>query len=465
MRNKQGLLTQRKKLLLACMVAFCSQVNYAQVKQLPPNVIFIVADDLGYGDLGVYGNTIIKTPHIDQLAADGIRFTQAYAGASVCSPSRGTLLTGLHTGHARIRGNMTRKGGIKGQKGKIAVSRPNLLAQDSTIANVLRNNGYETYLVNKWHLDGFDTSAHPLNRGFQEFHGWLVKEDSSHNHYPTVRFRNNEAYTISENLHGKRGKHATDMATDEAIEIIQRKKDKPFFLLLTYNAPHTPLDVKKPHLYENTDLPENDKAYAALITQMDAGIGRVVKTVEELGIAHNTWIFFVSDNGGSREADVQLLKQNAPLRGAKTDLYEGGIRVPLIIRTADEQDAGKQSDFPNYFPDLFATLVDITKSHTSLPIDGISLLPELKSPNSLDPKQRFLYWEQYPNLGIAQAVRWDNWKLIRQNIDDAFELYNLEEDIGEVHNIADQKPLIVDKLTNFMQEAHIPSVLWPVKAD
>lgn len=426
-----------------------------------PNIVFIIADDLGYGDLGAYGNDIIKTPNIDQLASDGVLFTQAYAGASVCSPSRGTLLTGLHTGHARIRGNMTRQGGIQGLKGKNVIGRPNLLPQDSTIANVLSNNGYLTALVNKWHVDGFDTTAHPLNRGFQEFYGWLVKEYRSHNHYPTIRYRNNEEYTIAENLDGKRGSHATDIATEEAVDFIKRKKDKPFFLLLTYNAPHTPLDVKTLDPYTDTDLPDNDKAYAALIAHLDEGVGRVLKAVEEAGIDDNTVIVFVSDNGGSTEADLEQLRQNGPLRGYKAQLYEGGIRVPLIVRTPDRKNAGSKSDFPSYFPDLFATMVDITSSRTTLETDGVSLLPEIEAPNSLNPENRFLYWEQYPAKGIAQAVRWGDWKLIRQNVDTDYELYNLKNDLSEEHNVAEQHPEQVDKLSQYLREAHTPSEWWP----
>ncbi|MBE8719942.1 sulfatase-like hydrolase/transferase [Sphingobacterium pedocola] len=434
--------------------------TFAQEDGRKPNIVVIIADDLGYADLGSYGNKIIKTPHIDDLARQGVSFTNAYAGASVCSPSRGTLFTGLHTGHARIRGNMTRQGGVEGLKGDQTVRRPNLLPQDSTIANVLSNNGYMTTLINKWHVDGFDTAAHPLNRGFQEFHGWLVREDRSHNHYPTIRYHNTEEHIITENLDNKRGSHATDIATDEAVEFILRKKEKPFFLLLTYNAPHTPLDVKSLDPYTDIDLPANDKAYAALITHMDEGIGRVLKAVDDAGISDNTVFIFASDNGGSREAKLSQLKQNGHLRGAKAQLYEGGLRVPLIIKMPDETNAGSTSNFPAYFPDLFSTIVDISKSKTTLQTDGISLVSEIIKPNSLNPGQRYLYWEQYPRQGIAQAVRWGDWKLIRQNTDAPYELYNLRADDAEQHNVADKHPYIVEQLSGYLKEAHVPSDLW-----
>jgi arylsulfatase A-like enzyme len=427
-----------------------------------PNIIFILADDLGATDTGVYGSEYIQTPNIDRLASEGLSFTQAYAGASVSSPSRCTFLTGLHTGHGRIRSNFARRGAIEGRKQNAVIRRPNLLPQDSTIANVLSNNGYHTILVNKWHVDGFDTAAHPLNRGFQEFYGWLVPEPRSHNHYPEIRYRNREEYVISENSDNKRIRHCTDIATDEAIEFIKRKVDKPFFLFLTYNAPHTPLHAKSPDAYKNVDLPENDRAYAALITHLDESVGRVLNEVKRAGIEDHTIIIFASDNGGSTEARLEKIRQNGTLRGYKGQLYEGGLRVPLIIKTGDKKNAGEKSDFPVYFPDLFATLVDWAGAHTSLKTDGISLLPEIKSPNSLNASLRSLYWEQYPAQGLAQAVRRGEWKLIKQGVRAEYELYNLKDDPSETTNLAARHPDVTGALADELKEAHTESEWWPV---
>jgi arylsulfatase A-like enzyme len=432
-----------------------------------PNIIFILADDLGSADVGAYGSEYIRTPNIDRLAAEGLSFTQAYAGASVSSPSRCTFLTGLHTGHARIRSNFARQGGIEGKKGKNVIHRPNLLPQDSTIAGVLSNNGYHTILINKWHVDGFDTTAHPLNRGFREFYGWLVPEPRSHNHYPEVRYRNYEKYDLSENLNNRRALHATDIATDEAVEFIRRTKDnqkhqEPFFLFLTYNAPHTPLHAKSLEAYKDADLPENDKAYASLVTHLDEAIGRVLDEVKRTGIEEKTVVIFASDNGGSTEAQLEKIRQNGALRGYKGQLYEGGLRVPLIIKTGDKSIAGKKSDFPAYFPDLFATLVELAGAHTTLQTDGVSLLPEIQSPNSLDASQRTLYWEQYPSRGLAQAVRKGEWKLIRQNVQAEYELYNLKDDPSETTNLALRYPDIVSNLAVALKEAHTESEWWPV---
>ncbi|NLE32783.1 MAG: sulfatase-like hydrolase/transferase, partial [Bacteroidales bacterium] len=277
-----------------------------------PNILFILADDLGYGDLGCYGNTVVKTPVIDSLAAAGLRFTDFYAGASVSSPSRGCLLTGLHTGHARIRGNMCRVGGMEGEREGIPgkVRRTNLQPEDKTLGDLLRDQGYRTCLVNKWHVDGFDTTATPLDRGFDEFYGWLVHEPRSHNFYPDVRWRNRERYEIPANQNGLHTDHNTDRATDEAVAFITRMgkgvtpdgcqlaagqaTGQPFFLYMAYNAPHVPLDAKDTLLYAGQGLPDTDRRYAAMISHMDASIGRLMNTLREQGLADNTLVVFAS---------------------------------------------------------------------------------------------------------------------------------------------------------------------------
>lgn len=450
------------KLVNGFLLFLAIPVPHVQAQKIAkPNIVLIVADDLGYGDLGSYGSQIIKTPHLDRLAAQGIRFTDAYAGASVCSPSRGTLLTGKHTGHARIRGNMTRQGGVEGFKDGVAIRRPSLLATDSTFASRLQKNGYRTYLVNKWHVEGFDESAHPQKRGFDEFVGWLVKEPKSHNHYPEIRFKGYKPYAVAENKGGKHGKHATDMTTEEALAILQRKHDQPFLLMVTYNAPHVPLDAKSTALYDSLNLSAQDKSYAALVSHLDEGVGSILQTIEATGIADETVVIFISDNGGSREAQLVQIKQNAPLRGMKTDLYEGGIRVPLLVRYGSGA-AAATSSFPTYFPDLYATILGIGGVANATETDGISLLPEILTPNSQNRESRYLYWEQYPKKGIQQAVRWGDWKLISPGNDAAVELYNLRNDISETTNLAEQHPDITKKLQSFLQQAHVPSDWWPL---
>jgi len=436
----------------------------AVVAQERPNIVFILADDLGYGDLGCYGNPIVQTPNIDRLASEGVKFTQAYAGASVSSPSRSCLMTGQHTGHTRIRGNMCRVGGLAGEReGMGTVRRTNLQPQDTTIANVLHNNGYTTCLVNKWHLDGFDPAAGPLDRGFSEFYGWLIREPRSHNFYPDIRYRNREEYQIEENANGTHIDHNTDRSTQEAIDFLSRQREKPFFLYLSYNAPHVPLDAKDLGVYAAmSNLTDNDKAYAALITHMDECIGKLMRALEENGQLKNTVVIFASDNGGAKAANVKNLPPiNGSLRGWKGELYEGGLRVPLVVRMPDKLNAGKTSDYPCYFPDIFPTLVEITRSHTTVQVDGLSLLPEVQSVNS-QPRERFLYWEQFPARGISQAVRWGRWKLIRQNLNRPYELYNLEKDEAETTDISAQQPDVLRTMADYMKAAHVESEYWPV---
>lgn len=438
---------------------------FAGAAQQRPNIVFILADDLGYGDLGCYGNKVILTPNIDKLAKEGVKFTQAYAGASVSSPSRSCLMTGLHTGHTRIRGNMCRVGGIAGEReGMGTVRRANLQPQDSTIANVLRNNGYVTCLVNKWHLDGFDPTAGPLDRGFSEFYGWLIREPRSHNYYPDIRYRNREEYEIQENANGTRIDHNTDRSTREAIDFLNRQQDKPFFLYLAYNAPHVPLDAKELGVYANMrTLTDNDKSYAALITHMDERIGEVMQALKKNGQLRNTIVVFASDNGGAKAANTKNLPHiNGHLRGWKGDLYEGGIRVPLIIRMPNRQNAGKSSKYPCYFPDFLPTFVELTGSHTTVKSDGASFIDEIQGVGS-QSVERFLYWEQFPAKGISQAARWGKWKLVKQNADQPYELYDLEKDEGEKQNVAMHYSDVVRIMADYMKESHVESENWPTE--
>lgn len=456
---------KNKILILSTLVTLFSCKGADTVGEQSPNILFILADDLGYADLGCYGNEIIQTPNIDKLAAEGVRFTDCYAGASVCSPSRCTLMTGVHTGHSRIRGNMCKVGGVEGIKetpnGNQVVRRVNLLPQDSTLGNVLSNQGYRSVVVNKWHLDGFSLDAGPLDRGFDEFYGWLIHEPQSHNYYPTVRWRNREEYIIKDNLNDKHIDHNTDRATLEAIDFLRKHKEENFFLYLAYNAPHVPLDAKSLGEYGAMDkLSANDKAYAALITHMDECVGTIMQELQELNLDQNTVVIFASDNGGAKAAKTQHIEPNGELRGWKGELYEGGIRVPMIVRMPNQLNAGMTSKFPCYFPDIMPTLVDLTGGTTSLNIDGVSLMPEVLQPNSLNTDARHLYWEQYSRMGIEQAVRFGDWKLIRK--DKTVELFNLNDDWKEQHNVASQNPEVVAQLIELMDESHTESENWPV---
>jgi len=474
----------RKPLFSLGLAALLPTVSQATKPAEKPNILFILADDLGFGDLGCYGNKIIQTPVIDKLCGEGMHFTNSYAGASVSSPSRCCLMTGLNTGHGRIRGNTCKVGGLQGPREGISglVRRTNLMPEDITIAELLQKQGYRTCLVNKWHLDGFDSTATPMDRGFDEFYGWLIPEAASQNYYPSVRWRNREKYTIEANLNGQHKDHNTDRSTDEAISFIERTAQKqPFFLYLAYNAPHVPLDAKDRTLYLNSGLPEVDQSYAALVSHMDENIGRVLAKLKELGLDKNTIVVFASDNGGATAAEVKELKLNGNLRGFKGELWEGGIRVPLMVRWPGHIKQGTVSDQPCYFPDFFPTFAKVAgvtnleesvrgmlrqKMNTDYfaptkesVTDGVDLMPALKGKKLPNRK---LYWEQFPKTGLSQAVRFGNWKAIRLSLDKPWMLFNLKTDPGETTDVATQNPKIISEINLYVATARRDSPCWPV---
>jgi len=438
-----------------------SQITLADNKTKPekPNIIFIIADDMGYGDLACYGNKVVKTPNIDQLAHDGVRFTQAYAGSAVSSPSRCCLLTGMNSGHSRIRDNFAKAGGIVGDKNGSPIRRANLLETDTTLALMLRGVGYHSILINKWHQDGFNPTAGPLDRGFDEFKGWLINSPESNlpYYYPAKRYNNRQLADVPENQNGVQGKHNNDISTDEAIQFIGENKEKPFFLYLAYDTPHEPYVIKDLGIYKNTNLSLTAKTYAALVTHMDANVGRVLKALDEQGLRDNTVVVFISDNGGAVMAPRKELECNANLRGLKGNLYEGGIRVPVIVRWPHHFAKDKVSNALTYFPDFMHTLAAITGAKASQHIDGISILPTLKGKNQHTEK-RFLYWE-FPNQ--TQAVRWGKWKAIRTGWNKALELYDLENDISEKTDVAKQNPIVIQKIENYLKTARTESENWP----
>jgi arylsulfatase A-like enzyme len=430
-----------------------------KAKSEKPNIIFIIADDMGYGDLACYGNKTVKTPHIDQLAHDGLRFTQAYAGSAVSSPSRCCLLTGKNTGHSRIRNNFAQAGGLVGDKNGTPIRRANLLETDTTLALMLHGVGYHSILINKWHQDGFNIHAGPLDRGFDEFKGWLISTPESNlpYYYPAKRYNNRELISIPENQNGVQGKHNNDISTDEAIRFIDENKTKPFFLYLAYDTPHEPYVIKDLGIYTNANLSKTAKTYAALITHMDNNIGRILQELDAKGLRENTVVIFISDNGGAVMAPREELECNGNLRGIKGNLYEGGIRIPLIARWPKHFPAGKTSDAITYFPDFMPTLAEITGAKAVRNIDGMSILPILKGKKQ-DTEKRFLYWE-FPNQ--TQAVRWGKWKAIRTGWNKALELYDLENDISEKTNVANQNPKVLESIENYLKTARTESENWP----
>ncbi len=428
--------------------------------QTRPNIIFIHADDLGYGDLSCYGQRKFKTPNIDRLAAEGMRFTQYYAGSTVCAPSRSALMTGQHTGHTRIRGN----------------ARHPLLPEDVTVAEVLKSAAYKTALIGKWGLGEAGTTGVPNRQGFDYFFGYL-NQRHAHNYYPTFLWRDEERIKLrnvmpDEDEEGSgvstnRVDYTHDLMAEEASKFIERNGGGPFFLYLAFTIPHANNEAKNkgmevPDLGEfaNNDWPDPEKAKAAMITRLDRDVGRLMALLKKLGIDHDTLVFFTSDNGPHREggADPDFLDSNGPLRGIKRDLYEGGIRVPMIARWPKRIKAGAKSDQVWAHWDLLPTLAEVAGVKPPAKIDGISMF------NALLGRRRrgheFLYWE-FHERGFSQAARMGDWKAVRKSPDSPIELYNLKNDLGEQNDVAVKHSEVVRKIEEYLKTARTESELWP----
>jgi len=448
-----------RSLVVIAIAAIAFNTATAQTK---PNIIFIHADDLGYGDLSCYGQRKFKTPNIDRLAAEGMRFTQYYAGSTVCAPSRSALMTGQHTGHTRIRGN----------------ARHPLLPEDVTVAEVLKATGYRTALIGKWGLGEAGTTGVPNRQGFDYFYGYL-NQRHAHNYYPTFLWRNEEQVRLrnvvpDEDKEGagnstNRVDYSHDLIAEESLNFIERNSAGPFFLYLALTIPHANneaknkgMEVPDPGEFAGRDWPEQERAKAAMITRMDRDVGRLMALLKKLGIEDNTVIFFTSDNGPHREggADPDFFDSNGPLKGIKRDLYEGGIRVPMIARWPKRIKTGAKSDQVWTHWDFLPTAAEIAGAKAPDNIDGVSMAPAL-----LGGKRRnreFLYWEFHERV-FSQAVRMGDWKAVRKAPDSPLELYDLKKDIGEQNDIAVKRPEVVKKIEDYLKTARTESELWPVK--
>jgi len=447
---------------------FLGYTSFAQQKKL--NVVFILADDLGYGDLGVYGQKWIQTPNIDHLAKEGMLFTDFYAGAPVCSPSRSVLLTGLHTGHTTIRGNATIRGGKAGKKGAQTVYRANLNQQDITIGNVMQQAGYQTALIGKWHLDGYDTLATPLHRGFDKFSGWLISypETYASTYWPEKRYTNGKIVAIPQNQQDKKGYYETNLCTDEALAFLKQQKEgtEPFFLMINYNNPHSPLDAPSTKKYDHYNWSPDLKTYASMVDILDESVGKIKKQLIETGQDKNTLLIFCSDNGPRSEntdrltAVANFFDSNGALTGYKRDLNEGGIRVPFIVWAPGYVKAGTVNKTPAYFADILPTLAAIGQSTADYKTDGQSILPELNGTGKV--ADRFLYWEFFEK-GFEQALRYGNWKAIKR--DNNIALYDLTRDLTEQRDEAAKHPELVSRFQHYLDTCRTPSPYWPTELE
>ena len=436
-------------------VLFVAGVACPSLHGAGPNIIFIMADDLGPHDVGCYGQKLIQTPNIDRLASDGTRFTQVCAGASVCAPSRSVLMTGLHTGHTRVRGNMSKFGGVIGESGE--KGRVPLRETDVTVAQILQKAGYATGITGKWGLGESQTQGIPNLKGFDQWFGYL-NQNVAHSYFPDALWLNRERFDLPGNSNGRRQQYSHDLFTGFALNFIRSHRDQPFFLYVPYTIPHGSWEVPDLGEYADRDWPKQSREYAAMVSRMDSDIGRILALVDELKLRENTIVFFCSDNGGPAPFG-ETFNTNGNLRGRKGQVYQGGLRVPMIARWPDHVPAGRTDDTPWYFADVLPTFAEIAKTSFSNPVDGVSILPTLLG-QPQDLSNRFQYWEQ-TSKGFDQAVRWNNWKAVRIGKKSPLELYDLSKDPSEATNVAAQNPAVVSRIEDYLKTARVESEDWP----
>lgn len=421
-----------------------------------PNIIFIMADDLGYGDLGVYGQKVIQTPNLDQMAIEGMRFTQFYAGSPVCAPSRSVLLTGLHTGHTRVRGNFGQTGvvGLAGNPGRVP-----LKDEDLTIAEIMKKAGYQTGIAGKWGLGEPSTPGVPWLQGFDEFFGYL-NQRRAHEYFPDYLWHNDKKIALEGNVKGQQKDYSHDLFTTFALNYIERNQDSTFFLYLPYTVPHSKYQIPNVGIYDTMTWTSDEKVHAAMVTRLDRDVGQIFHVLDSLGIAEQTIVFFCSDNGAAERWEGRF-DSSGPLRGRKRDMYEGGIRSPFIIWNPTLIEPGINDSTMGYFADIFPTLAEIAQLKRMPTVDGKSLWPTIRKKASLS-NDRYLYWE-FHERGFQQAVRWKNWKVIRLAIGEDLQLFNLAEDPSEQQDVANQHPKLIKQFELYLSTARTKSADWPVE--
>ena len=453
-RLKSEAVFTRRAFLAAAVLPLAAQ------QSRKPNIIFILADDLGYGDLGCYGQTRISTPNLDRIAREGMRFTQAYAGSTVCAPSRCCLMTGLHTGHARVRGNSAANG-----------PRPDLAPEDTTVAEVLKKAGYRTACFGKWALGEAHTTGRPNLKGFDEFFGYY-NQTHAHEYYPTHLWRNEDYVMIRENRGSQRAGYSHDLIAQACLDWVGKVAGDPFFVYLAFTTPHADnelgadtgdgMPVPDYGEYADKPWPTTEKGFAAMITRMDRDIGRLLKLLEEKGIDRDTLIVFSSDNGPHAEGGhhPKYFESQGGLRGIKRDLYEGGIRVPALARWPARIKPGVVSDQVWAFWDFLPTTCEIAQTKTPPGLDGVSVLAAFDEKPL--PKRPPLYWEFHERNNTAQAVRDGEWKAVRQRPEAPIELYDLGKDVSEGSDLASRNPEVIEKMKNLLLNLRTDSPAFPL---
>lgn len=484
MTNYKRLLLPFIPLLALLLIVSCKeQKKEKAIKETTntPNIIYILADDLGYGDLSCYGQKKFKTPNIDYLATQGMLFIQHYSGSTVCAPSRSSLMTGMHTGHTAVRGNKEIQ-----PEGQYPIPESTY-----TIAEMFKEKGYTTGAFGKWGLGFPSSEGDPINQGFDTFFGYNCQR-LGHHYYPHHLWSNKDSISLKGNIGKKKETYAPALIHQKTINFIETNKDRPFFLYVASVIPHAELVAPEEVLknYRGKYLPEKEykgldegpeyrkgsyesqkeshAAFVAMVSILDSQVGQIIDKVKELGLEKNTIIVFTSDNGPHQEggADPDYFDSNGELRGYKRDLYEGGIRVPMIVSWPGKIKQNSKTEHVSAFWDVFPTFSNLVGGNIPKNIDGISFLPTLIENSKKQEEHEYLYWE-FHEKGGRQAIRKGNWKAVKYNVfekpDAPLELYDLSKDIKEGHNVAKVHPEIIDEMAIIIQNARTPSDVFNFK--
>ena len=461
------------------MASFSLISSAKKVKTTSPNIVYILADDLGCADLSCYGQTKFETPHIDALAATGMKFSQHYTGSTVCAPSRSTLMTGLHTGHTAIRGNKELE--VEGQTP--------MPSEYVTVAELLKGKGYTTGAFGKWGLGFIGSEGDAINQGFDTFFGYNCQR-MAHRYYPPYLWSNDDKYPLEGNDWIHTVTYAPDVVQEKTLEFIEDNKDAPFFAYVPFIQPHAEMISKEDSIFKSfrgrwvegpakTTYASNygpnlvkheyciqDEPYATfatMVTYMDNYVGEIVAKLKELGIYDNTIIMFASDNGPHQEGghNPDFFNSTGVYRGHKRDLYDGGIRTPFIVTWPGKIKAGSTTDLVSAFWDFVPTVADIVDAKVKN-TDGISYLPTLLQKGK-QAQHDYLYWE-FANKGGRVAVRMGDWKAVKYNVtkgNSKVEIYNIITDPGEQNNVAVLHPELVKKAEALFVDAHKNNAVFP----
>jgi arylsulfatase A len=446
---------QRMKRLLSWAL-LCACVCALQAAP-QPNIVFILSDDLAMGDLGCYGQKLIKTPHLDRMAREGTRFTQAYCGTSVCAPSRASLITGLHSGHCPVRANWE----IAPGEGQLP-----LPAETLSVAQILKKSGYVTACMGKWGMGMFDTTGSPLKKGFDHFFGYNCQRHA-HSYFPTHLYRNDQRFELPGNDGTNVGKiYAQELIQQDVEQWVRAQKDNPFFLYYAVTLPHGRHEIDSLGQYADTNWTPQQKAYAAQVTRLDSDVGRLLALLKELKIDERTVVFIAGDNGSSFEPDSPMGRRfdqtmGGQLRGFKRGMYEGALRQAAIARWPGVIPAGRVSDEPWAFWDFLPTAAELAgaKIPDGFKPDGFSLVSFLKG--GAAPKREYFYFEVHEQASI-QAVRFGDWKAVKNGPSKSIELYDLKTDTAEKNDVAAQNSELVAKAAAFMRAARTEDPNWPM---